>query len=111
MSDPDKMIAPPGRRPEEYAGVADEAPLPPPPPPEEVRSTRREPIGPDDPLVTEPLGAPVANDAVSAGIPGDGATESPHDPAHTGTRPPQPGSAADAPEVPTMPDDVPEAPG
>jgi len=110
MSDPDKMIAPPGRRPEEYAGVVDEAPLPP-PRPAAVRSTRREPISPDDPLVTEPLGAPGANDAVSAGIPRGGSTESPHDPAQTGNRPPQPGSAADPPEVPTTPDDVPEAPG
>lgn len=103
MADPDKIIDPPGHRPE-AGGIIDEEPLPAPPALEEVRSTRRGPISPDDPLVSEPLGALVPNDAVSAGIPNTEPTESPHDPARSGDRPRQPGQSAEPPEVPPVPD-------
>lgn len=103
MSNQDRNLAPPDRGPDETGGLTDEAPLPAPPSGVDTPPEAPSPIEPADPLVSEPLGALVPNDPVSAGMPGSGASESPHDPSHTGVQPPQPTAATNAAEVPEIP--------
>ena len=103
MSSRDRNLAPPGRSPEEISDVIDEGPLPGPPPAGEAGPEAPEPIEPADPLLSEPLGALVPNDPISANRPGQSSSEPPHDPSHTGNQPSQPASAANAPEVPQVP--------
>jgi hypothetical protein len=94
----------PGERVDKGAGMIDEQPLPPPPRASERRATVPEAVEPDDPLLTQPLGDLVPNHPISEGIPDSTVSESPHDPAATGTRAEQPASSRTTPEVPTTPD-------
>lgn len=103
MSNQDRNLAPPGRSPDETGGLMEEAPLPAPPSGVDATPEAPAPIEPADPLVTEPLGALVPNDPVSEGVPSSGASESPHDPSPTGVQPSQPATAANAAEVPRVP--------
>ena len=112
MSSRDRNLAPPGRSPDETAGLMDEAPLPGPPAGVDTPPAAPTPIEPADPLLSEPLGALVPNeplgalvpnDPVSEEVPSSGASESPHDPSPTGVQPSQPATAANAPEVPRVP--------
>jgi hypothetical protein len=107
MSSRDDQFDLPGQRAEEDAGMIDEAPLPPPVGRDDSRSAT-EPIAPNDPLISEPLGDLVPNDPVSEGIPDRTVSESPHDPAATGSRPEQPASSRTTPELPTTRDREPE---
>jgi hypothetical protein len=104
LSEDEDNLAPPNRIPEEAAGVIDEAPLPAPPLANDVQPQEPQPLAPEDPLLTQPLGATIPDAPISAGVPEAGATESPHDPSHTGNRGSQPASARTVPAIPTTPD-------